>query len=441
MRPLFIANARLLDPATRLDAVGGVLVERLAPPTGAPRGPDDQGGRILALGANVQAPADAEVLDASGLAVMPGLVDMRVVTGEPGAEHKETFKSAGRAAAAGGVTTLVVMPNTQPVIDDVSLVDLVLRRATARGHVRILPAAALTKGLDGKAMSEIGLLAEAGAVLFCNGDAPIPDSRLLRRALAYASTFDALVAHRPEDPWLAANGCMNEGEFAGRLGLPGIPAAAESIMVERDLTLCELTRGRLLLDMLSTARSLEPLARAKARGVRAHASVSVHHLTLNELEIGDYRTFAKLAPPLRTEDDRRALVQAVASGLIDVVVSGHDPRPAEDKRLPFDEAAFGAAALETLLPGVLSLAHNGEADLLDLLAAVTARPADLLGLPQGRLAVGAPADLALVDLGAPFRFDVAALRSKSRNSPFDGKLLQGRVVRTLVGGETVFPAP
>ena len=433
-RPLFIANARLLDPATRLDARGAILVSRAEP-----RGPDDCGGEILAVGPNVEAPADAEVLDAGGLCLMPGLIDMRVVTGEPGAEHKETFKSAGRAAAAGGVTTLVVTPNTAPVIDDVSLVDFVLRRATARGHVRIHPSAALTKGLEGRAMSEIGLLAEAGAVLFSNGDVPITDSRLLRRALAYASAFDALVAHRPEDPYLAAGGCMNEGEFAGRLGLPGIPAAAETIMVERDLALAELTGGRLLLDLLSSARSLAPLERAKARGVRAHASVSIHHLTLNELEVGDYRTFAKLSPPLRGESDRLALVEAVASGLIDVVVSGHDPRPAEDKRLPFDEAAFGAAALETLLPGLLSLHHNGEAPLLEVLAAVTSRPAALLGLPQGRLAVGAPADLALVNLDAPFRFDIANLRSKSRNSPFDGKLLQGRVVRTFVGGEAVFP--
>jgi dihydroorotase len=434
MRPLLVKNARLLDPASRLDRPGDILVD-----VASLRGPDDPGGKILAIGADLKAPNECDVLDASGLALMPGLVDLRVVTGEPGAEHKETFKSAGRAAAAGGVTTLVVMPNTQPVIDDVSLVDFVLRRATARGHVRILPAAALTKGLDGTAISEIGLLAEAGAVLFSNGDAPITDSRLLRRALAYASAFDALVAHRPQDPWLAAGGCMHEGEFAGRLGLPGIPAAAEAIVVERDLALCELARGRLLLDMLSSARSLDPLARAKACGVRACASVSVHHLTLNELEIGDYRTFAKLTPPLRSEDDRLALVDAVLSGLIDVVVSGHDPRPAEDKRLPFDEAAFGAAALETLLPGLLSLHHGSDAPLLDLIAAVTCRPADLLGLPQGRLTIGAPADLVLVDLAAPFRFDVSTLRSKSRNSPFDGKLLQGRVVRTLVGGETVYP--
>jgi len=435
MRRALIRNARILDPASGRDARGDVLFE-----CAAPQAPDDAGGRILAVGAGLAADG-AETIEADGLALIPGLVDMRVVTGEPGAEHKETFKSAGRAAAAGGVTTLVVMPNTAPVIDDVSLVDFVWRRATARGHVRILPAAALTKGLEGRAMSEIGLLSEAGAVLFSNGESAIADSRVLRRALAYAGAFDALVAHRPEDPHLAAGGCMHEGEFAGRLGLPGIPAAAEFVMVERDLALAEISRGRLLLDMLSSARSLEALARAKARGVRAHASVSIHHLTLNELEIGDYRTFAKLSPPLRSEDDRRALVDAVACGLVDVIVSSHDPRPAEDKRLPFDEAAFGAAALETLLPAALSLHHNGEAPLLAILAALTVRPADLLGVPQGRIAPGAPADLALVDLDAPFRCDVADLRSKSRNSPFDGKLFQGRVRRTLVGGETVFPAP
>jgi dihydroorotase len=422
MKPTLIRNARLLDPAKKKETRGDILFDE----------------KILDLGANLSAPADADIVDADGQCLSPGLIDMRVVIGEPGAEHKETFKSAGRAAAAGGVTTLIQMPNTEPVIDDQSLVDFVLRRAPARtGGVHILPAAALTRGLLGERMSEIGLLAEAGAVMFSNGDKPIVDSRLMRRALSYATAFNALVAHRPQDPYLSAGGVMHEGELAARLGLPGIPAAAETIMAERDLTLAEITRGRILLDMISSAQTLEPLKRAKNKGVKAAASVSVHHLVLNEQDVDGYRTFAKLSPPLRSEDDRVALCDALKDGLIDVIVSGHDPRPAEDKRLPFDEAAFGAAALETLLPGALTLHHNGLVPLIDLIAAMTLKPAELLGLPQGRLAKGAPADLILFDPDKPFKLDADKLRSKSRNSPFDGKVLQGVVTRTIVAGKTI----
>jgi dihydroorotase len=422
-RPTLIRNARIIDPASGFDGQGSILF----------------GETILDVGPRVDA-RDAEIIDADGLALMPGLIDMRVVIGEPGAEHKETFKSAGRAAAAGGVTTLVQMPNTTPVIDDQSLVDFILRRGAARTGVHILPAAALTHGLEGQVMTEIGLLADAGAVLFSNGDKQVNDSRVMRRALAYATAFGALVAHRPEDPFLAMGGVMHEGELAARLGLPGIPAAAEVIMAERDLALAELTGGRLLLDMLSSAQTLAPLKRAKERGVKAVASVSVHHLALNEMDVDGYRTFAKLSPPLRSEDDRVALGLAVQDGLIDVIVSGHDPRPAEDKRLPFDEAAFGATALETLLAGVLSLHHNGGVPLMPLLRAMTVRPAEILNLPQGRLAKGAPADMILVDLGKPFRLDSEKLLSKSKNSPFDEKLLQGVVQRTFVAGKSVYPA-
>jgi|CXWL01.1.fsa_nt_gi dihydroorotase len=424
MRPTLIRNARLIDPTKNKVEDGAILFAE----------------KILDVGNITSAPEGAEIIDAEGAHIAPGLIDMRVVIGEPGAEHKETFKSAGRAAAAGGVTTLVMMPNTTPVIDDQSLVDFVLRRAPNRsGGVHILPAAALTKGLDGALMTEIGLLAEAGAVMFSNGDRAIADSRVLRRALAYATAFDALVAHRPEDPYLAEGGVMHEGELAARLGLPGIPAAAEAIMAKRDLVLAELTGGRLLLDMLSSAQGLAPLKRAKARGVNALASVSVHHLVLNENDVDGYRTFAKLSPPLRAEVDRIALVEAVREGLIDVIVSGHDPRPAEDKRLPFEEAAFGAVGLETLLPGALTLHHKGDVPLNTLIRAMTLKPAEILKLPQGRLTKGAPADLIMIDLGAPFRLDSDKLRSKSNNSPFDEKTLQGIVRRTFIAGKVTFP--
>jgi len=428
MNATFITGARIVDPASRTDAVGGLLIEN---------------GVIADIGAKAKAPNGAEIVDAAGKTLIPGLVDMRVVIGEPGAEHKETLKSAGRAAAAGGVTTMVVMPNTDPVIDDVSLVDFIKRRGEVRAGVRVLPSAALTKHLDGEQMTEIGLLAEAGAVLFSNGDRPILDSRVLRRALTYSKTFGAagvLIAHRPEDTWLSKGGVAHESALAGRLGLAGISPAAEYIGAERDCALAEISGGRLLLDMISSARTLDPLRRAKAAGVRVHASVSIHHLTLNELELSDYRTFAKFSPPLRSEEDRQALIAGLREGLIDVIVSGHDPRPPEEKRLPFDEAAFGASALETLLPAALGLHHAGDVALMDVIAALTVRPADLLGLPQGRLAKGAPADMVLVDLDAPFKFDAEKMLSKCRNTPFDGRLMQGRVTRTLVGGVTVFAA-
>jgi dihydroorotase len=424
-KPVLIKNAKLVDPAKSKVEDGAILFA----------------DKILDIGNVTSAPDGAEIIDAGGHHIAPGLIDMRVTIGEPGAEHKETFKSAGRAAAAGGVTTMVMMPNTEPVLDDQSLIDFVLRRGFDRsGGVHILPAAALTKHLDGELMTEIGLMAEAGAAYFTNGNAPITSSRVLRRALSYASAFDALIAHRPEDPYLAEGGVMHEGELAARLGLPGIPAAAEAIMAERDLMLAELTNGKLMLDMLSSAQSLPALQRAKKRGVKAFASVNVHHLVLNEQDVDGYRTFAKLSPPLRSEDDRKALIQAVADGLIDVIVSDHNPQQAEEKRLPFEEAAFGAVGLETLLPAALTLHHNGDAPLTTLIRAMTLRPAEILKLPAGRLAKNAPADIILIDIGAPFRLDSDKLRSKSNNSPFDEKTLQGAVKRTFIGGKTVFAA-
>jgi dihydroorotase len=424
-KPTLITNAKLIDPAKSTIETGAILFT----------------DKILDIGNITSAPDGAEIIDAGGHHIAPGLIDMRVTIGEPGAEHKETFKSAGRAAAAGGVTTMVMMPHTEPVLDDQSLIDFVLRRGVDRsGGVHILPAAALTKHLDGELMTEIGLMAEAGAAYFTNGNTPITSSRVLRRALSYASAFDALISHRPEDPYLAEGGVMHEGELAARLGLPGIPAAAEAIMAERDLALAELTGGKLLLDMLSSAQSLPALQRAKKRGVKAFASVNVHHLVLNEQDVDGYRTFAKLSPPLRSEDDRKALIQAVADGLIDVIVSDHNPQQAEEKRLPFEEAAFGAVGLETLLPAALTLHHNGLVPLTTLIRAMTQRPAEILKLPTGRLTKDAPADIILIDIGAPFRLDSDKLRSKSNNSPFDEKTLQGAVKRTFIGGKTVFAA-
>ncbi len=368
----------------------------------------------------------------------PGLIDLRVKTGEPGAEPKETLKSAARAAAAGGVTSIVVQPDTDPVIDDPAVVDFILRRARDIELVHVYPAGAATKGLQGLGMAEIGLMREAGCVYITDVDRPIVNSRVMRRLLAYAGSLGVLVAHRPADPWLTEGASATESEFSGRMGLPASPAAAETIMLERDIALVELTSARLLVDQLSAAGALPSLARAKARGLPILATASINHLTFNELDIGDYRTFCKLIPPLRSEDDRLALIEAVATGLIDIVVSAHDPAPAEDKRLPYEEAASGSIGLETLLPALLTLFHEGRAPLLRLIDAVTHAPAKAIGLNAGCLTVGTPADLVLCDIYAPRLIDAADLTSKSKNSAFDGRRLQGQVLMTLVDGRVVF---
>ena len=384
--------------------------------------------------------ADVDVVDCAGAMLAPGLVDIRVKTGEPGAEPKETLKSAARAAGAGGVTSIVVQPDTDPVIHEPSVVDFILRRARDIGLVHVYPAGAATKHLEGRMMAEIGLMREAGAVYVTDVDRPVVDSLVMRRVLAYARGFDTLVAHRPADPYLTAGAAATEGEFAARLGLPSGPAMAERIMLERDLALAELTGARLLVDQVSCAEGLESLRRAKDKGLNVWASASINHLTFNELDIGDYRTFYKLTPPLRAEADRQALIEAVAEGLVDVVVSAHAPEPAEEKRLPFDEAAPGAIGLQTLLPALLTLAHEERASLVDLIRTVTLKPAQLLGLDAGRLSAGSIADLVLCDIGAPVIIDADQLISKSKNSPFDGRRLQGQVLMTLVAGRVVHRA-
>lgn len=424
--PIAFINARLVDPASGYDGPGALLTAE---------------GRIADVAHQAKPgglPEGVQVIDCKGAMLAPGLIDLRVKTGEPGAEPKETLKSASLAAAAGGVTSIIVQPDTDPVVDDPAMVDFILRRARDIGLVHVYPAGAATRGAGGERLAEIGLMVEAGCVYITDADRPIIDSLVLRRVLAYAKGFGALVAHRPADPWLTKGAAATEGELAGRLGLPAAPAVAERIMLERDLALAELTGARLLVDQITTADALATLKRAKDRGVRVWASASINHLSFNEHDIGDYRTFARLDPPLRTEDDRQALIEALADGLVDVVVSAHTPAPAEDKRLPFEEATPGGVGLETLLPALLALHHDGRIPLIDLMRAVTQAPADLVGLPAGRLAAGAPADLVLCDLDAPVVIDAATLRSKSKNSPFDGRRLQGKVRMTLVDGRVVY---
>jgi dihydroorotase len=425
-RPILLANARIVDPSRDLDEPGDVLIA-----DGLIR---DARRGIRASGV----PEGTETIDCRGRVVAPGLVDMRAFVGEPGAEHRETLASASRAAAAGGVTTIVCQPETTPVIDDPAIVDFVLRRARDTAIVHVHPMAALTKGLGGQEMAEIGLLRASGALAFTDGARSVTNAQVMRRALSYARDFDALVVHHTEDPDLIGEGVMNEGAFATRLGLMGIPSAAETIMLERDLRLVALTGSRYHAASVTCRESLEVLRRAKEAGLPVTAAASINHLTLNEIDIGSYRTFFKLTPPLRAEADRASLVEALSSGLIDVVMSDHNPQDVEVKRLPFAEAAAGAIGIETMLAAGLRLVHGGELSLLILFKAMSTRPAQLLGLPGGTLKPGAPADLIVVDPEAPWVLDPASLKSKCKNTPFDEAKLQGRTVRTIVGGRTVF---
>jgi dihydroorotase len=418
-------NARLIDPASGKDEPGGLLVKE---------------GAIADLGGHLRrnAPERARVVDCKGHVLCPGLIDMQVFTGEPGLEHRETLKTASYAAAAGGVTTIIVMPDTEPVIDQVALVDFIQRRARDNAVVNVHTMAAMTRGLKGQDMTEIGLLQRAGAIAFANGKTSVANTRVMRHVLLYAKDHGALIVHHAEDPYLTDGCVMNAGEVATRLGLPGVDKAAETIVLERDVRLVGITGGRYHAATLSCAESLDVIRAAKERGLPVTCGVSINHLTLNENDIGSYRTFLRLKPPLRGEEDRVAMVRGLAAGDIDVIVSSHDPQDADVKRHPFAEAADGAIGLETLLAAALRLYHNGEVGLMPLLKAMTINPARLLGLPSGRLEKGAPADLILVDLGQPWVVDKAQLRSRSKNSPFDESKMQGRVLTTMVAGNTVY---
>ncbi len=425
-RPILLANARIVDPSRDVDDAGDVLIA-----DGVIR---DARRGIRASGV----PEGTETIDCRGRIVAPGLVDMRAFVGEPGAEHRETLASASWAAAAGGVTTIVCQPETTPVIDDPAIVDFVLRRARDTAIVHVHPMAALTKGLGGQEMAEIGLLRASGALAFTDGARSVTNAQVMRRVLAYARDFDALVVHHTEDPDLIGEGVMNEGAFATRLGLLGIPSAAETIMLERDMRLVALTGSRYHAASVTCRNSLDVLRRAKECGLPVTAAASINHLTLNEIDIGSYRTFFKVTPPLRAEEDRASLVAALSSGLVDIVMSDHNPQDVEVKRLPFAEAAAGAIGIETMLTAGLRLVHGGELSLLMLLKAMSTRPAQLLGLPGGTLRPGTPADVIVVDPDAPWVLDPASLKSKCKNTPFDEAKLQGRTVRTIVGGRTVF---
>lgn len=421
-------NARLLDPASGLDSLGGVVVN-----DGVITDFGHHLARASALGTQ-----GFEAFDCKGACLAPGLVDMRTQLREPGEEHKETFASASEAAAAGGVTSMVSLPNTKPVIDDAALVESVARRARETSRVKIYTYAAVTRGLAGREMTEMGLLTEAGALGFTDGTQAIADAQLMRRALSYARAFGRAIIQHAEEPSLAVNGCVTEGEISTRLGLSGITPAAEVIMIERDLRLVEITQGRYHVAHVSTAAGIEAIRRAKARGLAVTADTAPPYFALNEIAIGDYRTFAKVSPPLRSEEDRQAVIQGIRDGTIDAIGSDHAPHDQDSKRLPFAQAASGMIGLETLLPISLDLVHNNHLSLLTLIERLSHAPAKILGLNAGRLKKGAPADLIVFDPERPWQIREKDFRSKSKNSAFDGRPVQGRVLRSLVDGATAF---
>lgn len=426
MSTIVLQHARIVDPSRGLDEVGTVIVQ------------DD---RIVASGADARnqgIPEGATVIDCRGKAVLPGLVDARVFIGEPGAEHRETIASASHAAAVGGVTSLIMMPDTDPVIDNVALVEFVKRTARDTAVVNVYPAAAVTKGLHGEEMTEIGLLREAGAVAISEGRSSIANTQLMRRALTYARDFGVVLSHEAQDPHLGINGVMNEGLYASWLGLSGTPREAEVIPLERDMRLAALTHGAYHAAQISTAMSADVIARAKQNGLNVTSAVSINHLSLNENDIGEFRTFFRLQPPLRLEEDRLAMVEALRDGTIDIIVSAHDPQDVDTKRLPFADAAAGAIGLETLLGAALRLYHNGDVPLLRIVEAMSIAPARIFGLDAGSLSPGARADMTIVDLDEPWIVREEDLTSRSKNSCFEGARFQGRVVQTFVAGASVF---
>jgi dihydroorotase len=419
-------NARLLDPATGLDVKGALLTDG---ETVADMGPELFRGGV---------PRGIEVVDCKGLCLAPGLVDIRVQIREPGEEYKGTIESAGMSATAGGVTAMICLPNTKPVIADMSVVEFVARRARLTGLAKIYPYAAATKNLEGREITEMGLLAEAGAVAFTDGERAIADAQVMRRALTYAKNFGLMIVQHPEEPSLGKGGGMNAGEMATRLGLGGIPIAAEVIMVERDIRLVELTGGRLHFAHVSTGAALDVIRKAKARGLPVTCDTAPPYFALNETSVGEYRTFAKLSPPLRSERDRQAVVEALVDGTIDAIASDHAPHDEDSKRLPFMQAAAGGVGLETLLSVTLDLYHNGHMSLLNALSKICCAPANLMGLRAGRLEKGARADFMLFDPDAAWQVIADDLISKAKNSPFDGRPVQGLVHRTVIDGRTVF---
>ena len=427
MKEKYFINGRIIDPSQNLDEVGGLIV--------------DDKGKIKAIGKSINKgsiPAKTEKIDLKGKVLIPGIIDMKVFIGEPGFEYKENFRSLSNAALSGGVTSVVSMPNTSPVIDNVSMVDFILRRGRDKAGINIYPSATLTRNMDGKLMTEFGLLSKKGIVGFTDATKTVQNSEIMSRIMNYASDLDILVMQHPEDRELSKGRCISEGEVSTRLGLKGIPHIAEKIIIERDLSLLEEYPCRYHISQLSSEKSVDVIKKYKKNGLKFSVGVSINNLSLNENDIGDFKTFMKVSPPLRKEEDRKALIQGIKDGLIDVIVSDHKPEDEESKRLPFAQAAEGSIGIETLLSLALELYHNGSLPLKKIIETITCNPAKILQINKGNLKKGSDADLCIFDLDQPWKVDVSKLKSKSKNAAIENRKLQGKVLMTYLKGESVF---
>ena len=427
MKEKYFINARIIDPSQGIDEIGGLIV--------------DANGKIKAVGKKVNKeniPSKSEKIDLKSKVLIPGIVDMKVFVGEPGFEYKENFRSLSNAALSGGVTSVVSMPNTSPAIDNVSMVDFILRRGRDKSGINIFPAATLTRNMEGKLMTEFGLLSKKGIIGFTDATKTIQNSEIMSRIMNYASDLDVLVMQHPEDQELSKGRCISEGEISTRLGLQGIPDIAEKILIERDLSLLGEYPCRYHISQLSSAKSVEVIKKYKKEGMKFSSGVSINNLSLNENDIGDFKTFMKVSPPLRKEDDRKALIKGIKDGYIDVIVSDHKPEDEESKRLPFAQAAEGSIGIETLLSLALELYHNQSLPLKKIIETITCNPARILKINKGNLKKGSDADLCIFDLNEPWKVDVSKLKSKSKNAAIENRKLQGKVSMTYLKGESVF---
>ena len=427
MREKILINARIIDPSQKLDCIGGLVI--------------DVNGKVKAIGKNIDSKIvskNAEIIDIKKNILIPGIVDMKTFVGEPGFEYKENFRTLSQAALAGGVTSVVSMPNTKPVIDNVSMVDFIMRRGRDKAKINIYPCAALTKNIDGNSMTEFGLLSSRGIIGFTDVIRTVQNTSIMARVMNYASDMGVLIMQHVQDYELSKDGLVNEGEVSTRLGLSGIPTIAEKIIIERDLSLLEEYPCRYHINQISSMKSLEVIKKNKLNGKKFTVGVSINNLSLNENDIGDFKTFLKLSPPLRSEKDRVALINGIKDDLIDVIVSDHKPEDEESKRLPFSQAATGAIGVETLLPLALELYHNESLKLSKIIQSLTINPSKILNIKKGSLKKGFDADICIFDINKPWVIKSDELKSKSKNTAIENRKLQGKVLMTFLNGELVF---